>query len=67
MHSRDARSMQCRGDQREAIFRDDVDLQSFLTGEVSERTGFVVQSYALMHNHYHLLLATQARNLRPGG
>ena len=58
----------CRGDRREAIFRDDEDRQSFLAtlGEVCERTGFVVNSYVLMDNHYHLLLETPAGNLVAG-
>ena len=58
----------CRGDRREAIFFDDEDRQGFLAtlGEVCERTGFVVHSYVLMDNHYHLLLETPAGNLVAG-
>jgi putative transposase len=58
----------CRGDRREAIFLDDEDRQMFLAtlGEVCERAGFVVHSYVLMDNHYHLLLETPAGNLVAG-
>jgi putative transposase len=58
----------CRGDRREAIFLDDEDRQVFLAtlGEVCDRTGFVVHSYVLMDNHYHLLLETPAGNLVAG-
>jgi putative transposase len=58
----------CRGDRREAIFLDDEDRQVFLAtlGEVCDRTGFVVHSYVLMDNHYHLLLETTAGNLVAG-
>ena len=52
----------CRGDRREAIFLDDKDRESFLAtlGELCERCGFVVHSYVLLSNHYHLLLETPA-------
>ncbi len=35
-------------------------------GEVCERAGFVIQSYVLMSNHYHLLLETPTGNLVAG-
>ncbi len=35
-------------------------------GEVCERTGFLVHSYVLMPNHYHLLLETTEPNLVAG-
>jgi putative transposase len=58
----------CRGDRRDAIFLDNEDRQGFLTtlGEACERSGFVVHSYVLMDNHYHLLLETPAGNLVAG-
>lgn len=58
----------CLGDRREAIFRDDKDREMFLAtlAEVCGRCGFVVHSYVLMGNHYHLLLATPASNLVAG-
>ena len=58
----------CRGDRREAIFRGDPDREMFLKtlGESCERAGFVVHSYVLMSNHYHLLLETPAGNLVAG-
>ena len=47
----------CRGNRPEAIFQHDKDRESFLgaLGEVCARCGFVVHSYVLMSNHYHLL------------
>ena len=58
----------CRVDRREAIFLDDKDRESFLAtlGELCERCGFVVHSYVLLSNHYHLLLETPAGNLVSG-
>lgn len=58
----------CRGDRREAIFRDDADYALMLDAleEVCERTGFLVHSYVLMPNHYHLLLETPEPNLVRG-
>ena len=55
----------CRGDRREEIFLDDRDRKDFLVtlGDVCEKCGFVVHSYVLMHNHYHLLLETPTGNL----
>ncbi len=42
----------CRGDRREAIFRNDDDRLFMLEmlGETCERTGFLVHSYVLMPN-----------------
>lgn len=47
-----------RGARREAIFRSVEDCQVFLDGvaEVVERYGIEVHAYALMPNHYHLLV-----------
>ncbi len=58
----------CRGDHRQLIFDHDEHRRTFLEtlGEVCERTGFVVHSYVLMSNHYHLLLETPAGNLVAG-
>ncbi len=58
----------CRGDRREAIFKDDRDRRTFLKtlAEVCERTGWRVRSYVLMDNHYHLLLHTPEPNLVRG-
>ena len=58
----------CRGDRREAIFLDDRDREIFLAtlGEVCERCGFIVHSYVLLSNHYHLLMETPAGNLVAG-
>lgn len=58
----------CRGDRREPIFESDGDRLVFLEtlGEACERAGFLVHSYALMLNHYHLLLETPEGNLVAG-
>ena len=58
----------CRGDHREDIFRISDDYRAFTSaiGEVHERTGFLVHSYVLMPNHYHLLLETPEPNLVAG-
>lgn len=59
----------CRGDRREPIFDGDRDRKVFLEtlGEACERAGFVVHSYVLMPNHYHLLLETPSGNLIAAG
>lgn len=58
----------CRGDRREAIFRDDTDRERFLETlwECCERTGWRIHSYVLMGNHYHFLLETPEPNLVAG-
>ena len=60
--------MMCRGDRREAIYEDDTDRGVFLgtLGEVCRRTGWRVHAYALMGNHYHLLIETPEANLVAG-
>jgi REP element-mobilizing transposase RayT len=57
-----------RGDRREAIFRDNEDYRSFLEtlDEMCKRTGIRIHAYALMGNHYHVLLETPEPNLVAG-
>jgi putative transposase len=54
-----------RGNGRQDIFYDDQDRHLFLktVGEMSERFEIDVFAYALMGNHYHLLLKTNRANL----
>lgn len=57
-----------RGDRREAIFKDDADRRRFLEtfGEACVRTGWGVQAYVLMSNHYDLMIETPRANLIAG-
>src|SRR5512133_1964786 len=57
-----------RGDRRENIFLDDVDRQDFLKtlAEASQKTGWQVQAYCLMSNHFHLVVETPEANLGEG-
>jgi len=57
-----------RGDQREAIFRDDEDRQKFLAtlGEACQKTEWQVHAYCLMSNHFHLVVETPQPNLVAG-
>ena len=57
-----------RGDRREDIFGDDADRQRFLEtlGEACEKTGWEVQAYCLMNNHFHLVVETPQANLVAG-
>jgi|PersoiStandDraft_1058852.scaffolds.fasta_scaffold07155_4 putative transposase len=57
-----------RGNERAAIFRDDMDRARFLeiVGRVASHLGWIVHAYCLMGNHYHLLLETPRGNLSPG-
>jgi len=57
-----------RGNQGQAIFRDDKDRGRFLEtlGEACEKTGWRVHAYVLMGNHYHLLVETPEGNLVAG-
>jgi len=57
-----------RGNERRTIFRDDSDRARFLEffGSVAQRERWVVHSYCLMGNHYHLLLETPLGNLSRG-
>ena len=58
----------CTGNGKEDIFRDRADRENFLRtlGETCEQTGWMVHSYVLMRNHYHLLLETPEANLSQG-
>jgi putative transposase len=53
-----------RGHNRERIYFDRADYTHFLEllGEMSERFGVRVHAYALMPNHYHLLISTPEGN-----
>jgi len=57
-----------RGDRREPIVLGDDDRWMFLRtlGEMAKRTGIRVHAYALMDNHYHLVLETPKANLVAG-
>lgn len=57
-----------RGDRREAIVRDDGDRGAFMRalGEMCARSGIQVHAYALLDNHYHLIVETPAGNLVAG-
>ncbi|HPA17838.1 MAG TPA: transposase [Verrucomicrobiae bacterium] len=54
-----------RGVERRDIFRDDGDREGFLerVGGMAERFGVEVAAYALMGNHYHLMVRTPEANL----
>lgn len=58
----------CRGNRQEPIFRNpaDYDLLLKTLGETCLRCGWLVHAYALMGNHYHLLLKTPEANLVDG-
>ncbi len=57
-----------RGNRQQAIFRTDGDRLLFLSAleEVCGRTGWKIHAYALMGNHYHLLVETPEPNLTEG-
>jgi len=57
-----------RGNHLQKVFRGDEDCGVFLetVGEVCGRTGWKVHAYALMGNHYHMLLETPEPNLVVG-
>ena len=57
-----------RGNRREPIFRSDEDYGLFLDtlGEACDRCGWWVHAFALMGNHYHLLIETPEANLVDG-
>ena len=54
-----------RGVERRDIFIDDEDYEKFfeIVEESSEVYNFIIHSFCLMSNHYHLLLQTQEKNL----
>ena len=54
-----------RGNNRQRIYCDPPDHRHFLEwlGQMSERHGPEVHTYALMDNHYHLLVRTPHANL----
>jgi len=58
----------CRGNRREAIFRNGRDSEMFLDtlGESIGRCGWRVHAYVLMGNHYHMLIETPEPNLVAG-
>ena len=57
-----------RGNQGHAIFKDDTDRKRFLEtlAEACEKTGWRIDAYVLMGNHYHLLVETPEGNLVAG-
>lgn len=57
-----------RGNYRTAVFADSGACESFLTSihEVTLRAGWHVYTYALMPNHFHLMLRTPRANLARG-
>ncbi len=60
--------MMNRGDRREAIFKDDFDRKHFVVtlAEACAQTGWPVQAYSLMGNHFHLVVETPEANLVAG-
>ena len=57
-----------RGNRREPIYADDEDRRYFLKtlGEACAMTGWRVHAWALMGNHYHLVIETPEPNLVAG-
>ena len=57
-----------RGDRREPIFKDDADRQRFVEtlGEACAKTGWQVDAYVLVPNHFHLVVETPQPNLVAG-
>lgn len=57
-----------RGDRRENIFEEEQDYRRFLKTlkEACGKTGWLVHAYALMGNHYHLVVETPEPNLVRG-
>lgn len=54
-----------RGNNRQAIHRDDIDRERHLEllAHVVDRFGWLLHAYCLMNNHYHLLIETPLPNL----
>lgn len=57
-----------RGNERKAIYREEADFEMYLgvLAEVCKRFNWVIHSYCLMTNHYHLLVETPDGNLSQG-
>ena len=57
-----------RGNERKSIYRDEVDFYLFLDvlSEVCDRFNWVIHSWCLMSNHYHLVVETPEANLCAG-
>jgi putative transposase len=57
-----------RGDRREPIFQDDADRKRFVEtlAECCGKTGWEVQAFCLMSNHFHLVMETPKANLVAG-
>ena len=57
-----------RGNTRQAIFLDEKDFANFLTvlSSVVKRYHFILHTFCLMNNHYHLLIETPYGNLSRG-
>lgn len=57
-----------RGNERKPIYLDESDFEGFLKvlGDVCERYNWVIHSFCLMTNHYHLLVETPDANLSKG-
>ena len=57
-----------RGNEKKAIFRDNVDRESFLNilFKVNDRYNWTCHAYCLMDNHYHIVVETPDGNLSLG-
>src|SRR5262245_35516416 len=57
-----------RGNNREAIFVDDEDRETFLRtlGETKIHHAWIVHAYCLMSNHYHLVIETPEPDVGDG-
>jgi len=57
-----------RGNRQEPVFLDDTDCRVFIDAleEACGRCGWRIHAFALMGNHYHLLLETPEANLVDG-
>jgi REP element-mobilizing transposase RayT len=54
-----------RGNERRNIFRDEHDFRMFIRiiGEAAETYQFIIHAYALMNNHYHVLIEIKLPNI----
>jgi REP element-mobilizing transposase RayT len=57
-----------RGNERKSIYLEESDFEIFLgvLGDVCKRYHWVIHSFCLMTNHYHLLVETPDANLSKG-